>query len=138
MICLDSSFVIKLLIDEEDSDNANVLWLSWAGVEAIVAPLLLSYEVTSVLRTATYRGRISESTAMAGLDQFFGLPIRFHHSHLIHKEALRLSSSLGLGAAYDSHYIALASLLGCALWTADAGMQAAAAKVRIDVNRLGA
>lgn len=138
MICLDSSFVIKLLIGEENSYDANRLWLSWAGVETVVAPLLLSYEVTSVLRTATYRGRISEATAEACLDQFFNLPIRFHQSHLIHEGALRLSSMLGAGAAYDSHYLALSELLGCALWTADRGMYAAAAKVGISVSRLGA
>lgn len=137
MICLDSSFVIKLLIDEEDSDKASDLWLGWAGVEAIVAPLLISYEVTSVMRTALYRGRIAEVSALSGLDLFFTLPIRFHHSHLIHEEAFRLSSMLGAGAAYDSHYLAVSTLLDCALWTADRGMYAAATKVGINVSRLG-
>jgi predicted nucleic acid-binding protein len=34
--------------------------------------------------------------------------------------ALMLADTLGLSAAYDMHYLALAEAIGCELWTADA------------------
>ena len=32
---------------------------------------------------------------------------------------MEIASELGQGAVYDSHYLALAELLNCELWTAD-------------------
>jgi predicted nucleic acid-binding protein len=120
-ICVDSSFVIKLLIDEEGSKRAASSWDSWlrVGVE-IVAPTLLAYEVTSVLRTALHRRRVSEAFANEALREFFGLSIAFHESVAMHQNAFLKATSFGLGAAYDAHYLALAAEIDCEFWTADA------------------
>ena len=37
----------------------------------------------------------------------------------IHTRAIELAGDLGQGAAYDSHYLALAEFLECDMWTAD-------------------
>ena len=44
----------------------------------------------------------------------------------IHGRALELATQLNQTAAYDSHYLALAETLNCALWTADARFYRAA------------
>ncbi len=51
LVCVDSSLVLKLAVPEEDSQRAQEKWERWAQQETeVVAPPLLWYEVTSVLR----------------------------------------------------------------------------------------
>ena len=37
----------------------------------------------------------------------------------LYDRALQIADQFNLGAVYDAHYLALAQLLGCDLWTAD-------------------
>ena len=119
-VCVDASFVIKLVLPEEGSERAEYLWREWRrkGTE-IVAPPLLRYEITSVLCNAVYRGRISPEEGLKILSRLLSLPIRF----IIHKdlllEAWNIAVSLKQPAAYDACYLALSRILGCEFWTAD-------------------
>ena len=51
------------------------------------------------------------------------------------RRALEMASELGLKAAYDAHYLALAQQFGAELWTADARLVKAVAN-EIDWIRL--
>lgn len=65
------------------------------------------------------------------------LPIEFHETETLHHRALELASQLNQGAAYDSHYLALAETLGCDLWTADQRLQRTAYPLAPKVHWLG-
>ncbi len=45
--------------------------------------------------------------------------IQCYDSPDLHRRAMELAQELGQGAAYDSHYLALAEILDCEMWTAD-------------------
>lgn len=136
-ICLDSSFAFKLLVEEDGSEAAAALVEGWAesGTE-FVAPVLIAYELTSVLRRAVRRGRLTESLAEEGIDGFFRLGVTLHSARVLHVVALRLADEFGHGAAYDTHFIALAKILECPLWTADKGMHQAASRVLPEAHLL--
>jgi predicted nucleic acid-binding protein len=90
-----------------------------ANGQSIVAPTLLPYEVTNILRLRTLRGSLPAGQAQPLLAQYLTFPIRLLSPETLHREALRLSESFALPAAYDAHYLALAQLLSCELWTDD-------------------
>jgi predicted nucleic acid-binding protein len=119
-ICVDASILIKLLVEEENSDLARSLWQSWldAGIERVAPPLLI-YEIIAVLRKQVYRGLI---TAQEG-DEAFNLaqdaPVSLLAPSGLHRLAWEFAKRFNRPTAYDSHYLALAELLNCAFWTAD-------------------
>jgi predicted nucleic acid-binding protein len=138
-VCLDSSFVFKLLVEENGSEEASSLFERWLTEGAtLVAPVLIAYEITSVLRKAVRRGRLTEGLGAESIDAFFRLNLTLHSARVLHQAALRLANELDLGAAYDAHFIALARILDCPLWTADDGMHAAAQRATVRTQLLGA
>jgi predicted nucleic acid-binding protein len=121
MICVDASLAVKWVLDEERSDQARALFraLERAGRD-IVAPPLLPFEVTNILRQRTRATNgISLDAATELLDRFLGLPIAIFDPDDLHRRALALAHAFDLPAAYDAHYLALAEHLGCELWTDD-------------------
>lgn len=121
MICLDSSVVVKLIIDEEQSDLARALYDSLVREQTpIVAPPLLPIEMTNVLRKRTRReNAISLSDALSLFEVFLALPIAIRNPPGIHQQALLLADAFNLPATYDAHYLALADFMDCEFWTAD-------------------
>jgi predicted nucleic acid-binding protein len=121
MICVDASVAVKWVLDEERSDRARALFRATerAGRD-IVAPPLLPFEVTNVLRqrTRTAHG-LSIEAAAERLDRFLTLPIAIYYPDDLHRRALALAHAYDLPAAYDAHYLALAENLGCEFWTDD-------------------
>jgi predicted nucleic acid-binding protein len=121
MICLDSSVVVKVILDEEQSDLARALYDSLILEQTlIVAPPLLPIEMTNVLRKRMRReNAISLDAAMNLFEVFLALPIAIHNPPGIHQQALRLADAFELPASYDAHYLALAEFMNCEFWTAD-------------------
>jgi len=119
-ICVDASLVIKLGLPEEESDQVEALWREWQLQQReIVAPPLLYYEVTSVLRYAVHRERLCQEEGTLILELLLKLPIRLLAPHNLHVTAWGIAADLGHPAAYDAHYLALAQILSCEFWTAD-------------------
>lgn len=50
---------------------------------------------------------------------FLSMGIEIRESPQLHLRALELAQELQRPAVYDTHYLALADILGCNLWTAD-------------------
>ena len=125
-VCIDSNIILKLVLVEDDSPVARAAWGSWeaAGTQ-VVAPPLFWYEVTSVLRNRTYRGRFIPEEGRAALDLIFELNISTVVPEGLHQRAWELATRLGLPGAYDAHYLALAEDLGCEFLTADARLHRA-------------
>ncbi len=119
-VCVDSNIVLKLAIDEQDSDQARALWEQWAqqGTE-IVAPPLLWYEVISVLRHQVHVSRFTVGEGREALDSIFVLSISSVMPAGFHQMAWELATQFGLPTGYDAHYLAVAHSLACEFWTAD-------------------
>ena len=121
MICVDASVAVKWLWSEELSDAARTLFQATRTAnESIVAPPLLSIEVTNVIyrRTRVADGPTRDE-AGGLLARFLAFPIVLLNPAGLHERALALAHVHGLPAAYDAHYLALAETLRCALWTDD-------------------
>ena len=120
VVCVDASVVIDFLIPGPFSASALTMLRNWqSGRVAIIAPLLLAYEVTSVLRSAVYRERIGTERGDEAFAQFRQLPIRYLSRDEVVPVAWQMSKSLNRSRAYDTTYLAVARLNGCDFWTAD-------------------
>jgi len=68
--------VLKLAVPEEDSERAQEQWEHWAKkATEVVAPPLIWYEVTSVLRNRAHRGRLTLDESGEALEALLGLSI---------------------------------------------------------------
>lgn len=120
-VCVDSSIVLKLVLNEPDSCKAEALWLNWLKTGQIpVAPPLFPFEVTAVLRKHVARGSITEENGRVALDKALAFRVRLSTFDALHKRAWDIAIQLNRPTAYDAHYLALASEIGCEFWTADA------------------
>jgi len=86
----------------------------------LVAPLLLEYELVTILRKAIAADLLTVDLAEKALQQILELGIRcLLPNSQLHKSALRWAARLGQTKAYDAHYVALAEQQRSELWTAD-------------------
>jgi predicted nucleic acid-binding protein len=121
LVCVDASLVLKLVLGEGDSPRVLTLWRRWIDESiTVIAPPLLAYEVTSVLRTKVYRGLLSPELGDEAFREIHAQGIQYLAPEELHVRAWELARRLNRPAAYDAHYLALAEILGCELWTADA------------------
>lgn len=119
-VVVDASLVFKWLVNEADSEKAFSLAEAWNEIGTqTVAPYFMPAEVTNILRQRVRREEMSIEEGLRLIEKMLLSGIELYHSLDIHLRALELASQLGQGAAYDSHYLALAELLDCEMWTAD-------------------
>lgn len=120
MICVDASLVLAWLLPEEISPKAIQARRQWdAEGERIVAPTFLQVEVTSVLRSAVYRGRITVDEGEGAFRSFRRIGIWYLEPKNIVEDAWIMAQRLNAPRAYDMFYVALAEAQACNLWTAD-------------------
>ncbi|WP_200941480.1 type II toxin-antitoxin system VapC family toxin [Cellulomonas sp. Leaf395] len=113
-VVLDASAALMLLIDPGPAGEHVAARLDGA---AVVAPDLLPYEVTNVLRRYRNAGRLSDAEARLALDGFRSLSIDLWSHDVLAERVWALGANL---SAYDAAYVALAERLGAVLLTADA------------------
>lgn len=65
------------------------------------------------------REHITIREAQELLDQFLQIPVVLTAPNGLHAEALAIAHRHALPAVYDAHYLAVAELYQCPLWTAD-------------------
>lgn len=120
LVCVDAGVLIKLVVAEEDSDRADALWEQWKedGVK-VVAPALLLFELTSVLRKKVHRGLLEPEEGKRAFDTVHRLPVQVLAPSDLHRRAWELATRFNRPAAYDAHYLALAEMMNCEFWTAD-------------------
>ena len=117
---VDASVATKWLIDEPDTDKADALAQSWvrSGIQP-VAPYLMPVEVANVLHQRVRKGRVSRQEAARLIQRLLDSGVEFREPAGLHTRAIELASQLGQSAVYDAHYLALAEMIDCELWTAD-------------------
>lgn len=121
MICVDASIAVKWILEEDLTAQADALYLAAQRAGSpIVAPALLLFEVTNVVRQQVRGERAMPLVAASrALADFLSFDIEIHAPSGLHQLALTIADANGLPAAYDAHYLALSELLGCEFWTAD-------------------
>ena len=119
-VCVDANLVIKLVVEEVDSDRVRILWRHWLNASYnIAAPPLLRYEVTSVLRKQVARKLRTIEENRQALQRVLSFGIQYIEPPDFHRRAFDMAEQYGQPAAYDVHYLALAEFLDCEFWTAD-------------------
>jgi len=120
VVCLDASFILRLLTSTTPDAPAMRMWREWHKEERrLVAPALLYYEVTNALHRYMIHGELTPQEASELLDKALALDIRIYGDPDLHRRALQMAQLFSLPAAYDAHYLALTEQLGAELWTAD-------------------
>jgi predicted nucleic acid-binding protein len=118
-VVVDANVATKLIFPENLSDRALALVADSARVgQRLVAPVLLPIEITNVIRRRMRLSRLTLAQATALLDDFLAYPIRLIDLPVLHHRALALTEAHSLGG-HDAHYVALAQMLNCEMWTAD-------------------
>lgn len=119
-ICVDASFVLKLLLDEPDSLRAVAHWSEWIASDSdIVAPFHLVFEVVSVLRNNVYRRIITPEAGDKAMAAFLAQDIVLLHPDSLVERGWRIAARFNGPTIYDAIYLALGELLDCEVWTAD-------------------
>lgn len=137
-ICVDASLVLRLVVADPLSEAACRLWRDWADEgRQVVAPVLLHYEATNVLHRLAGSGALRPETAREALEVVLALPVRLLESPQLAVRAWELARQLGLPAAYDAHYLAVAEQQECELWTADGRLARAVAGAETPAARSG-
>ncbi|GAC1616126.1 MAG: type II toxin-antitoxin system VapC family toxin [Ktedonobacteraceae bacterium] len=125
VVVVDASIAVKWVVNEEDSDVAKTLLTKWGNTKMVVtAPSLLIYEITNIFYRHVQSGKLQSEDAKKGLDEIINktLTFRFSPNTTLSLRAMELAHQFGLSATYDAHYLALAELQECELWTADTRM----------------
>lgn len=120
MVCVDASLAAKWVLWEQDRDMALGLLQEWRRQETeIIAPPHLPIEVSNAIYQRMRRRDLKATEARSALKQFLKIRIRLATSDRLYSTAFNLAVRLGLPSLYDAHYLALAKLSRCEVWTAD-------------------
>src|SRR5690349_21907114 len=110
-VVVDTSIVLKWVLDEPDSTLALALLTRWFNDEIVIqAPALLTYEVANALFQRVRKGEIAAESAWQAFEDalFPELMLNFIEYTEISKRAILLAHQYNLPATYDAHYLALA------------------------------
>jgi predicted nucleic acid-binding protein len=130
-VAVDANLVVALVLPLPYSAQARIKMVSWQrAATELLAPWLLEYEVSAVLRRAVVAGLLSPETARQAMRGILDLRIQcLPPTPELHGRALWWVEQLGQTKTYDAHYLALAEQQQVALWTADRRLVDAAGQV---------
>ena len=115
LVVVDASVAAKWLIAEPDSEIAAVLL---DGSFDLQAPRLLASEIGNMLWRKAVNGSIDDHEAARLAAALLDMPLQWRDDERTCVEAVRIAVELG-HPAYDCMYLALASLIGTQVVTAD-------------------
>ncbi len=119
-VCIDASFILKLVLPEDASEKVHTIWTEWVNRgKSIHAPYLLVYETHSVIRNKVYRKELTSEEGMAALGVLRDQNIIFHHLPTTASVAWDFANTYNRPTLYDAFYMAVAKEIESELWTAD-------------------
>ena len=123
-VVVDANIALKWVLTEADSQVAQALLAEWKKKKlAVFVPALLPYEVTNILYREVRAGRITFDIARDGINLILRtVSLDFSRDSALNFRAMALANRFDLPATYGTHYLALAELKDCPLWTADTRM----------------
>lgn len=136
-VAIDASFLLKMFLPEDKSDEAETLWKSWVGDHVeIMAPTLIMFEISSVVRNKVFRGNLTEKEGEEINHLLKQLDISLIYTDELFDIAWEIGVILNAPNLYDCFYLALPKLLRIPLWTADRKLFQSAKKAFPFVNLL--
>jgi predicted nucleic acid-binding protein len=124
-VVVDTSLVLEWILNESDSNKALALLAKWSKERVVIrVPVLVAYEATNSLYQQVRSGKFTLDAARQSLTDIVlkGLVFDFSSPLALSIRAMEFANRFNLSATYDTHYLALAELQGCELWTADTRM----------------
>ena len=119
-ICIDASFILKLVLPEDDSEKVHTIWAEWVTKRKnVYAPYLLIYETQSVIRNKVYRKELTLEEGITASEILKEQEIIFFYSPMTVKIAWDFAYNYNRPTLYDSFYLAVAKEIESELWTAD-------------------
>jgi predicted nucleic acid-binding protein len=136
-VAIDASFLLKLFLPEDSSDEVERQWRNWIenSVE-VVAPTLIVFEASSVLRNKVFRGILNDGDATEMVDRIRRLDLSLIYAQELIELAWEIGAILKAPTLYDSFYLAVAKLFEVPFWTADQRLYKLAHKHFPFVNRI--
>lgn len=120
IVVIDASLAAMWAVPETYSNQALVLANQWAQEHArLIAPCLMLTEVTNAFYKRVARREMELDTGIAALHVVLEFGIEIHEEPGLHSRAMELSHQLKRPTTYDCHYLALAEIRNCELWTGD-------------------
>jgi len=120
-VCIDASIAAKWILAEPDTAVALALRARLVREAArFVAPLHFSVEVTSAVYGRVRDGIVTLDSAQGAVSRLRAIPVRLTAPPQLGPRAIAIADGFRWKYAYDAFYLALAELLDCDLWTADA------------------
>jgi predicted nucleic acid-binding protein len=119
-ICLDAGVLLKLVLAEPGSEDADVLVTeALDGKKELVGPAFLFAETLSVLRRRLQQGQIDDEEADEAVEYLLALPVVQMSDPKVYRRAWEIAGQLRLPVVYDSVYLAVAESQGATFWTTD-------------------
>jgi predicted nucleic acid-binding protein len=138
IVVIDASLAVMWAVPENYSARALMLAETWSEEETrLLAPCLLLTEVTNALYKRIIRKEMDLPKVREALEVILAFGIEIHEEAGLHTLAIELSLQLGQPATYDAHYLALALMHGCPLWTGDRRFYISARKSFSQVHWVG-
>jgi predicted nucleic acid-binding protein len=128
-VAVDASFLLKLFLPEDLSDQVERQWKGWAenSIE-VIAPTLIVFEASSVLRNKVFRGILDEADAADMIDKLGHMDLSLVYAKEFMEIAWEIGKTLKAPALYDSYYLAVAKFFGVPFWTGDGRLYESARK----------
>ena len=122
-VCIDASVGVKWLVHEDDSVVALRLRhdILIRG-STLIAPPHMSSEMASAIHKRYYAGTMSPESARVALAMLPGVRPEPVFRAELPLRAFEIAAQFNLKWIYDAFYVALADIVGCDMWTADAGL----------------
>ena len=117
---IDASLAAMWALPESNTHQAFSLARQWAQEGTrLIAPCLMLTEVTNAIYKRVLRAEIEPSIAIAALHVIMEFGIEIQEEPGLHSRAITLAHQLKRTNTYDCHYLALAEIHDCLLWTGD-------------------
>jgi len=128
-VAIDTSFLLKLFLPEDSSDQVEHQWRNWIenSIE-VIAPTLIVFEASSVLRNKVFRGILDNVDATEMIDRIRHLDLSLIYAQELIELAWGIGAILKAPTLYDCFYLAVAKLFKVPFWTSDKRLYKSAKK----------